>query len=53
MIGDEQMKKAFEKQTIGKMTAAELKAWLHDKGMSVGGKKGELVERVEEYFEQK
>ncbi|KAL9101234.1 MAG: hypothetical protein Q9163_003490 [Psora crenata] len=51
-IDDVQMKKAFEKQTIAKMTVADLKGWLQGKGMPVGGKKDVLVERIEEYFEQ-
>ena len=53
VVDDEQMQKAFEKQTIGKMTLAELKGWLQSKGLGVGGKKGDLVERVEVFFEQK
>ena len=53
VVGDEQMKKAFEKQTLGKMTVAELKGWLQGKSMPIGGKKVDLVERVDEYFEQK
>ena len=35
------------------MTIPQLKAWLHGKSMSVGGEKADLLERVEEYFEQK
>lgn len=35
------------------MTIPQLKSWLQAKGMPVGGKKAELVERIEEHFEQK
>lgn len=35
------------------MTIPQMKAWLQGKNMSVGGKKADLVERVEEFFEQK
>ena len=35
------------------MTVPQLKSWLQAKNMSVGGKKADLLERVEEYFEQK
>ncbi|KAL2043832.1 hypothetical protein N7G274_003352 [Stereocaulon virgatum] len=52
-VDDGQMMKAFEKQTVGKMTIPQLKSWLQAKGRPVGGKKAQLVERVEEFFEQK
>ena len=69
-VDDAQMKKAFEKQSVGKardlfkyiyfdmltplqMTIPQLKTWLQSKGMPVGGKKAQLVERVEGHFEQK
>ena len=36
------------------MTIPQLKTWLQSKGVSVNGKKkAELVESVEEYFENK
>ena len=35
------------------MTVPQLKAWLQGKNMSGSGKKADLLERVEEYFEQK
>ena len=52
-VTDEVMKKAFEKQSVGKMTLPQLKSWLQTKSISIGGKKADLVERVEDYFEQK
>ena len=30
-----------------------LKAWLQEKGMTVGGKKADLVEKIEGWFERK
>ena len=35
------------------MTIPQLKSWLQAKGMPVGGKKADLVERVQVYFERK
>ena len=52
-LNEEQMKKAFGEQSIGKLTVPVLKAWLQSKGMPVSGSKASLVERIEDYFEQK
>ena len=52
-VTDEVMKKAFEKQSLGKMSVLQLKTWLQRKSISVAGKKADLVERAEQYFEQK
>ena len=38
---------------MDKMSVVQLKSWLQSKGMSVAGKKAELVDRVESYFEKK
>ena len=35
------------------MTIPQLKAWLQGKNMTVSGKKVDLLERVEEFFDQK
>ena len=35
------------------MTIPQLKSWLQANGMAVGGKKAQLVERIEEHFENK
>ncbi|KAL8682613.1 MAG: hypothetical protein Q9186_001386 [Xanthomendoza sp. 1 TL-2023] len=51
-VDDAGMKKAVEKQTVGKLTVVVLKGWLEGKGLDGKGKKGELVERVERYFEK-
>jgi len=47
------MKKHFEKNTVAKLTAAVLKSWLGSKGLSIVGKKADLVERTEAFFEAK
>lgn len=52
-ISDEQMQVHAKKVTISKLTVHVLKSWLNDKGLSTGGKKTELVERVENYYENK
>ncbi|KAF3907953.1 hypothetical protein ABW21_db0206510 [Orbilia brochopaga] len=50
---DKDIKAAYDKNTLNKLTVATLKDWLGAKGMSATGKKADLVERVEEYFENK
>ena len=52
-LNDEEMKKHFEKNTVAKLTAAVLKSWLGSKGLSIVGKKADLVERTEAFFEAK
>lgn len=47
------MKRHFEKNTIAKLTVASLKSWLGSKGLSVVGKKADLVERTEAFYEAK
>ncbi|KAF3936943.1 hypothetical protein ABW19_dt0207695 [Dactylella cylindrospora] len=50
---DKDMKAAYDKNGLTKLTVAVLKDWLGSKGMSTAGKKADLVERIEEYFENK
>lgn len=50
---DVAMRQHFEKDTIGKLSVAELKDWLHAKRLSTAGRKAELVERIEEWYEKK
>ena len=52
-IDDAGMKRAFDRNEVGKMTVAVLKEWLGGKGLGTGGKKAELVDRVEGWFERK
>ncbi|KAG8525842.1 ATP-dependent DNA helicase II subunit 1 [Bacidia gigantensis] len=50
---DPEMKEAFDRQKLSKMKVETLKVWLNGKGLAVKGKKQDLIERIEEYFEQK
>ncbi|KAK6361558.1 ATP-dependent DNA helicase II subunit 1 [Orbilia blumenaviensis] len=50
---DKEIKAAYDKNTLNKLTVAVLKDWLVSKGMSASGKKADLVERIEEHFENK
>jgi len=52
-MSDEVMKKTFDKNQVEKLTVPVLRAWLQSKGLSVSGKKADLVERVEAFFERK
>ncbi|KAJ6155710.1 hypothetical protein N7470_006276 [Penicillium chermesinum] len=50
---DSEVKKSFEKGTVAKLTMPTLKEFLHAHGRSSAGKKADLVDRVEQFFEQK
>jgi len=50
---DDDMRTTWENQNLSKLTMPVLKAWLSSKKLSVGGKKAELVDRVEQWFESK
>jgi len=52
-MSDEAMKIAFDKNQIEKLTVPILRAWSQSKGLSVSGKKADLVERIEAFFERK
>jgi ATP-dependent DNA helicase 2 subunit 1 len=45
------LKVAVAKGTLNKFTVADLKDWLHSKGLNSSGKKGDLVERIEQWVE--
>ena len=47
------MKSAYEKNGVKRLTVVQLKAWLISKRLETTGKKADLVERVEEYFDRK
>jgi ATP-dependent DNA helicase 2 subunit 1 len=51
--GEEEMRGRFEKGTIDKLTLAVLKEFASTKSIDIRGKKGEVVERIQEYFENK
>ncbi|CAN9253843.1 unnamed protein product [Alternaria sp. RS040] len=50
---DQQMADLNNSGKISKQTVAVLKQWLSARGQSIGGKKAELLERVQEYLEGK
>lgn len=52
-IDDSDMRKHFDKNTVGKLTVVVLREWLGAKGQSIVGRKADLVERVEAFFENK
>lgn len=52
-IDDSGMRKHFDKNTVAKLTVAVLREWLGAKGQSIVGRKADLVERVEAFFENK
>ncbi|CAG7941686.1 unnamed protein product [Penicillium olsonii] len=50
---EEEVKRSFAKGALSKLTVAVLKEFLHSHGWANAGKKADLVERVEQYFEEK
>jgi ATP-dependent DNA helicase 2 subunit 1 len=50
---DEEVKRCYEKGTVSKLTAPVLKEFLTAHGRSAAGKKADLVDRVEQFFEHK
>ncbi|KAL9600678.1 MAG: hypothetical protein Q9219_003008 [cf. Caloplaca sp. 3 TL-2023] len=51
VVGDEEMRTAVKKDTVGKMTVAVLQDFLKAKGFDAKGKKADLVERVQGIFD--
>ncbi|OJD34497.1 atp-dependent dna helicase ii subunit 1 [Diplodia corticola] len=52
-MSDAEMKSRYANGTISKLTVPVLKDWAHSRHISVAGKKADVVERIEEYFENK
>ncbi|KAI9793710.1 MAG: ATP-dependent DNA helicase II subunit 1 [Peltula sp. TS41687] len=50
-LGDDEMKTHCEKGTITKLTVPVLKDWMESKHLNLHGKKADLIERIEEWFE--
>lgn len=50
---DEEVKRCYEKGTVSKLTVAVLKDFLTAHGRSAAGKKADLVDQVEQFFEHK
>ena len=48
-LDDDEVLRACEKNTIGRFTVAQLKAWMGTKRLDTSGKKADLVERVEDW----
>jgi ATP-dependent DNA helicase 2 subunit 1 len=53
VIPEEEMRKLWEKQRLASLTVLQLKDFCTAKKIPVGGKKADLVERVEGWFESK
>lgn len=51
VMSDEEMRALWKKEKLASLTVGKLKDWLGVKKIAVGGKKADLVERVESYFE--
>ena len=51
VIGEGEMRKLWEKGQVGKLTVQQLKDFCGVKGLSLGGKKQELVDRIDRWFE--
>ena len=52
-VSDANMREHFKKNSLGKLTVALLKNWLLSKGLDGSGRKSDLMERAESYFETK
>lgn len=51
-LADDEMRSQVKRGTLNKLTVGDLKEWLTRKKLPIGGRKGELIERVEGWFEQ-
>lgn len=51
-LKDEEMRRACERGQVNKFTVVQLKGWLAGKRLEVGGKKADLVDRVEAWCEK-
>ncbi|KAI9779938.1 MAG: ATP-dependent DNA helicase II subunit 1 [Geoglossum umbratile] len=52
-LSDDVMLAHWKQNTVSKLTVQALKIWMESKNLTVSGKKADLVERVEGYFEHK
>jgi ATP-dependent DNA helicase 2 subunit 1 len=50
-ISTNDLRAAIASGTLGKFTVAELKEFVQSKGLNPGGKKADLVERIEQWVE--
>ncbi|KAL2023039.1 hypothetical protein VTK56DRAFT_3949 [Thermocarpiscus australiensis] len=51
-MSNAELRRAFEQDTLKKMTVAQLKDVLTSKGISAVGKKAELIEKLEQWIEE-
>ena len=51
VVSEQQMRKLWEKQQVGKLTVQQLKDFCTAKSVPVNGRKADLVERIEGWFE--
>jgi ATP-dependent DNA helicase 2 subunit 1 len=51
-MSPDELRSAVANDAIGKFTIPELKEFCQSKGLAVGGKKPDLVERVEQWIEE-
>lgn len=52
-ISEEDMRRLWQQNTIASLTVAQLKDFCSAKKLMTGGKKAEIVERIEGWFEEK
>jgi ATP-dependent DNA helicase 2 subunit 1 len=52
-INDEHMKKLYKSRQVDTLKVSELKEWLKAKGIETSGRKADLVERVDAFWEDK
>ncbi|KAI9872889.1 MAG: ATP-dependent DNA helicase II subunit 1 [Pleopsidium flavum] len=52
-VGDDEMRDHYNKNTVNKLTVAALRSWMARKNLDTIGKKADLVERIEGFFESK
>jgi ATP-dependent DNA helicase 2 subunit 1 len=53
VVPDGKMSEHWKTATINRLKMDDLKAWLSSKSLPITGKKGDLVDRVEQFFERK
>ena len=51
VVNESVLRKMWEKGQVGKLTVQQLKDFCGVKSLPVSGKKAELVERIEQWFE--
>ena len=52
-LTDEYMRNQYNKNQLSKLTVQQLKTWLKSKNLDVAGRKHELADRVENFFDNK